>query len=234
MSSLPPGPEPQGAKAPRVLIAGAGEEILPSLRGSVLLRSGIAFSRDLHTAFDIARGYSPAMVIVHGADEAEAAVLARRLREDERTRRCSIVVLARSANTGGALSGAGVNAVIPKRDTLAQWNTRLEQLLSVAKRRDTNLPVHFHCWSARGADADRLQGTALNLSIHGVLLESTVPLEIGERVDLALALPGPVGEARAFGSVVRIATSKALPRRGIEFLVLSGDSRSRIEQFVGA
>jgi hypothetical protein len=49
---------------------------------------------------------------------------------------------------------------------------------------------------------------------------------------MVLALPGATGSARAFGAVVRIARSEGTPRLGVEFLILHGDSRPRIEAFV--
>jgi hypothetical protein len=70
---------------------------------------------------------------------------------------------------------------------------------------------------------------ALNLSVHGLLLECGEPLEIGEDVRLAFEIPAGHGPAHATGTVVRVAPAS---RFGVELTHLEGDARVRIRRFV--
>jgi hypothetical protein len=209
-----------------------GEEIRAALDGSVLLRCDVAFVRDVDEAFLAATHSHPQMVVVDCADTERAAKLVHRLRGDPRTCACSIVLLSGSLGNRELLGSAGANTVLLMRGPLSQWNQQLAPLLGVPRRREARLPVRFEFWSGGGADAQPTEGTALNLSVHGVLLESATPIDLGARIDLTLSIPGVVEASRAFGAVVRIARSEERPRRGIEFLILHGSARSDIEAFV--
>ena len=79
----------------------------------------------------------------------------------------------------------------------------------------------------RGGEA--FAGRALNLSVHGLLLESRRALEVGEDLRLDFDLPGAHGEVHGTGTVVR-ETSPVL--FGVELTSVEGDGRVRIKRFV--
>jgi len=55
----------------------------------------------------------------------------------------------------------------------------------------------------------------LNVSVHGILLETSVPLPVGTRFDLSFRLPRDASEVHAIGRVVReIQRQHLAPRTG--------------------
>jgi DNA-binding response OmpR family regulator len=152
------------------------------------------------------------------------------LREDPASRGLSIAILARGdmdpAEVG--LLEAGANAILrlPPGD---DWDQRLHDLLHVPARRDTRFAVRFDVESLGGASETSVHGTAVNLSVRGLLLESPVALRLGDDLSLSLLLPGEWGEAAGAGRVVR----EAGPGRyGIALGALEAPARDRIEAFV--
>jgi hypothetical protein len=65
--------------------------------------------------------------------------------------------------------------------------------------------------------------------VRGLLLESPVPLRLGDDLSLKLQLPGDWGEGAGTGRVVREAGAG---RYGIALGVLGPTARARIEAFV--
>jgi CheY-like chemotaxis protein len=152
------------------------------------------------------------------------------LREDPTTRGLSIAILARGEMDPGevALLEAGANAIlrVPPDD---DWDERLHALLSVPARRDARFAVSFDVETVAGPSDVAVHGTALNLSARGLLLESPVPLRVGDDLALNLGMPDPWGAATAPGFVVR----EAGPGRfGVAFGALDVASRERIQGFV--
>ena len=83
--------------------------------------------------------------------------------------------------------------------------------------------------AVNSAVAQSFEGKVLNLSVHGLLLLSSFPLEIGEDVRLAFDLPGSRAKIRATGTVVRLAQPEGV---GIELTSVEGDGRVLIKRFV--
>lgn len=152
------------------------------------------------------------------------------LREDPATRGLSIAVLARGDLDPAevALLEAGANAIlrVPPGD---DWDRRLHDLLSVPARRDARFAVRFDVEARGGPSEVAVHGTAVNLSARGLLLESPVPLRIGDDLAMGLALPEPWGTVSGPGSVVR----EAGPGRyGVALGALEVPARQVIEAFV--
>ena len=51
-------------------------------------------------------------------------------------------------------------------------------------------------------------GRALDLSVHGLLLECRHPLEVGEDLRFSFVMPGGEGGVRGAGTVVRAASAR--------------------------
>lgn len=220
---------------PKVLIVSSAD-LTPELGQTVLWRSSIqrVFAAGPEAAFEVARTYVPGMVLVDGADGGASIDLVRRLRENAGTRRSSVVVLSRSPSLADEepLRHAGANLILAGQVDPALWDARLEELLSVPRRRDARIPVRFEVWSQADPDAEPVEALALNVSVHGMLLETGEPLDLGTRLDLAFTLPGHADELRVVGQVVREAEPAGRPRSGILFLILRGDARDRIRVFI--
>jgi CheY-like chemotaxis protein len=152
------------------------------------------------------------------------------LREDPATRGLSIAVLARGDLDPAevALLEAGANAIlrVPPGD---DWDQRLHDLLNVPARQDARFSVRFDVETFSGPSETAVPGEALNLSVRGLLLESPVPLRIGDDLTLSLLLPEEWGLATGPGRVVR----EAGPGRyGIALLALEAPAREKVEAFV--
>jgi len=174
--------------------------------------------------FQAAESGRASIVLLDGALD-RAPEIALQLRRDPLTRSLSIVALGQTDRSLDLLE-AGVNAVLPLPPG-ADWDDRLERLVHVPSRKVLRFPVSFAVGGGRGQQP--FVGRVLNLSVHGLLLESAFPLEVGEDVRLSFDLPQPYGGVRGSGTVVRMAAPE---RFGIELTSVEEDGRVRIKRFV--
>jgi CheY-like chemotaxis protein len=221
---------------PRVLVV-ASTDLSPELGDTVLWGDGVerSFASRIDDGLRLARTERPAMVVLDGHDSLAALSFMRSLRADPMARCASIAVLSRSSSLldEEALRGAGANLVLSGRVDPALWNRRLEILLNVPRRREARFPVLVDSWSRFGPEVEPIPGWALNISIRGVLLETTEPLDLGTKLDLRFSLPSDGPEVRTMGQVVREAVPMGeRTRAGVEFLILMGQARDRISWFV--
>jgi PAS domain S-box-containing protein len=231
--------QPASAAKPverRVLLASAGH-LRPELCRTILSRSDIrrVDVPDLEAAYNASRTLRPSLVIVDGHEHTGAERLVRRLRQDPDTRTAAIVVLSDTPTLEEeqALRQAGANVVFPGRVDPELWEARLEELLNVPRRREARIPVRLNAWSSQPAPAQPLSGVALNISVHGMLLETDDALLVGSKLDLSFRLPEASEELRVVGQVVRAAgMHDGRPRYGVRFVVLRGDARDLIREFV--
>ena len=215
----------------KVLIISASD-LSADLGRTVLWRQDIerAFASDIERAMETMGTLVPNLVVLD-APPADAPGAIRRLREDPETRPAAIAAVSRHPFLADAdlLRAAGANVVIPLQADPTLWDARLDELLRVPRRRDARIPVRLETWSRVSEDGDVVEGSALNISVNGLLFESPVPLEVGTKLDLRFRLPTYDGELQALGEVVR---QEGRPRSGIKFLVLRGDAREAIRAFV--
>ncbi|HVR69574.1 MAG TPA: PAS domain S-box protein [Vicinamibacteria bacterium] len=228
----------QGSQAEvrRVLIASSHglrpELVRPSLSRGDVRRVDVP---DLESAYAAARALRPSLVIVDGDEHAAAARLVRLLRQDADTREGAIVVLAGAPTLDEeqALRQAGANVVFPGRVDPDLWDSRLEELLNVPRRRAARIPVLLEAWSRQPAAAEPQPGVALNISVNGVLLETGTALAAGSKLDLSFRLPDEAEDLQVVGQVVRDAGAHdGRQRHGVKFVVLRGQARDRIREFV--
>lgn len=206
-------------------------DLAPDLAATVLWRQEIerlqAASCDQAQMMAVAA--RPELVLVD-RDLPRAAALVAALRADEGTRRASIAVVSRGDFDALELEllEAGANAVL-RLPAGPEWDERLMQLIDVPTRREARIPVSFRVQAVLPSAA-AVRATALNVSRHGLLLETRLgALAVGEAVDLEVALPGHEPPLPAEGRVVR----EAGPGRfGVQFLHLAEPARQRIDAFV--
>ena len=118
---------------------------------------------------------------------------------------------------------SGVNAILPLPPG-PDWDDRLMRLVNVPVRRVTRFKVDLALEGGRRG-GEHFSGRALNLSVHGLLLESRLGLEVGEDLRLDFDLPGAHGPVHGTGTVIR-ETSPVL--FGVELTSVEGDGRVRI------
>jgi hypothetical protein len=221
---------------PRVLIV-AARDLTPELGDTVLWRSGIdrVFSPNADAALETLPSLGARLVVVDAEDPAGALRLVEDLRQDPLTRQASVAVLGRdlTLREEDALRVAGANLVLSGKVDPSLWDSRLEELLHVPRRREVRVPVLCEAWSQIPGESG-VEGWALNLSLRGALIETEAPLDIGTSIELTLQLPGQGADVKVVARVVREAgSSEGRSWSGVEFLILRGDGRERLLRFIG-
>ncbi len=208
----------------------SAHDLEDQLRETLLFRSNVARVR-ASGLDEVRRAAQQGRVDIVIVDAAlpDAPALAAALRREPLTRGLSIAGLGRS-DFGLVLIElleSGVNAVLPLPPG-ADWDDRLMRLVHVPARKVARFPVSFAVGVGRGP-GEPFEGRAVDLSVHGLLLRSTFPLEVGEDLRLAFDLPAALGPVRGTGTVVRLASPEGV---GVELTSVEGDGRVRIKRFV--
>lgn len=169
-------------------------------------------------------------IIVLDKRIANAAGLVAELRQDPLTRNVSIVALARGDFDPSevALLEAGANAIL-RLPPGPDWDDRLVRLIHVPVRKAARFDVNIRIESGFAVAGQVLPVTALNLSVTGMLVESSHPLHVGDDVQFAFSLPGDSEMIAGTGRVVREAG--APNQFGVELTHVEGDGRIRIKRF---
>jgi CheY-like chemotaxis protein len=168
------------------------------------------------------------VVVVDSALPGAAALVAA-LRQDPATRSIAIVALGRREfgfeHLG--LLEAGANAILPLPPG-HDWDDRLMRLIHVPVRRATRFAVDI---AIEGGLETGLSftGRALNLSVHGLLLECAQALQVGEDLRFSFVMPGVSAVICGTGTVVRTSTGD---RFGVELTHVEGDGRVMIKRYV--
>jgi CheY-like chemotaxis protein len=200
------------------------------LEGTVLFRHNVErqSASDAAGVRRLADGARLDVVVVDGA-MAGASSLVSALRQDPATRATAIVALGRTDFDFShvALLEAGANAILPLPPG-PDWDDRLTRLIHVPARREARFPVDLAIEGGLRGGL-RFHARALNLSVHGILLECAEELEVGDDLRLAFAMPDGHGEVRGTGTVVRAAEAE---RFGVEITSVEGDGRLRIKRYV--
>jgi hypothetical protein len=177
----------------------------------------------------------PGLVVLGGTLATPALVGSIRAKETGRLLSLlAIVPLGEPPGTEGLLLEAGANAALRRpldRFVLESW---IAKLLDVPSRVLRRIPVHVQVVGSRRKESgEHFYALTRNLSVHGMLLASPVPIE-AEDLDLELDLPEPEGRMRVLGRIVRDAPEVGWPYigYGIEFLFLPEDARQAIDRMV--
>ena len=188
----------------------------------------------LDAAIEVARVRRATMIVVGGVEAGVASDWLRKLRADAATGSSALAVLCplSALDKEETLRAAGASIVLLTPVDPEVWDRRLEQLLRVPPRRSTRIPVRVTVWSRRSADPEPIEGMMLNLSVNGMLLETSQPLPVGVRLDVSFRLPRESADVHAVGRVVHEVADASAAREGVEFVVLRGDARDRIAAFV--
>jgi hypothetical protein len=213
----------------RAVVVSTGD-VGRELEGTVLFRGNV----ERHVAYELAevrRLADEARLDVVAVDAAlpGASAIVAALRQDPLTRATAIVALGRAEFDFAHLSllEAGANAILPLPPG-PDWDDRLTRLIHVPARRAVRFGVDLAIEGGlRGGQ--RFNGRALNLSVHGMLLECRYALEVGDDVQLAFAMPEDHGSVQGTGTIVRQGPAH---RFGVEITSVEGDGRLRIKRYV--
>jgi CheY-like chemotaxis protein len=223
---------------PRVLIA-APSDLVAALDRSILRRSGVerVLALDPARAFDAIRTSKPELVILGENAGHDIRALLRRIRADPATRTVSLAVISRvppSPEQEAELQRAGANVVLTAEMVPKMSEESIAQFLGVLVRREARMPVRFVVWSHVGPDHAPVEGRGINISVRGLLLQTSEPVDIGSKLELTFRLPGEDVDLRAVGKAVREHPVGEGKQIGVEFLILRDDARDRIRAYVGA
>jgi CheY-like chemotaxis protein len=198
------------------------------LSRTVLGRRG--FERQLATVAEQARALAwaqrPDIILVDVYLEG-ALELVEGLRADAETQGLSIVALTgRTTDPREAqLLRAGANAVLRLPPDSA-FDERLMRYVDVPMRKSSRFPVSFRIKTG----GQTVPASGLNISLHGLLIETWAELPVSAEVLMTFRLGGEGGAmVSAQGRVVR----RGAPRQyGVEFMELDLNARLAIETFV--
>jgi CheY-like chemotaxis protein len=208
----------------------SASDLAAELGGTVLFRQNVERLRASGVE-DVRRAAEAGRLDVVVVDSAmpRAATIVAALRQDQATRPTAIVALGRSEFGFDHLDllEAGANAILPLPPT-HDWDDRLMRLIHVPVRRATRFAVDM---ALEGGlrNGIAFAGRALNISVHGLLLECTEQLLVGEDLRFSFQMPGAKGEVRGTGTVVRVSSPRLF---GIELTHVEGDGRVRIKRYV--
>jgi DNA-binding response OmpR family regulator len=216
---------------PAVLFVTPKPILTEELEGTILTRQGVLrySAQGLEEAQMMALAAPPELVLID-RDLPRAEELILRLRADDLTRDVSVAVFARGEFEPSevALLEAGANALL-RLPVDPEWDQRLIKLMSVPLRRDARFPVHLRLSHPLG-DSAAAVGLALNLSLHGMLIEAQAPIGVHERLAFAFRLrQEDRDKISGQGRVVR----QAGPLQyGVEFERLDHAGAAKIQNFV--
>jgi CheY-like chemotaxis protein len=212
----------------RALICSA-TDLETELSGTLLFRDDMErhFAPRLEEAQMLALAARPDVVIVD-RDLPRAEKLVSSLRQDPATRRLSVVIVARGDFDPGEVNllEAGANAIL-RLPAGPDWDARLIRLVGVPARKDARFPVQFHVTGRWGIET--VPALAINLSLHGMLVETHVEITIGDEIGLLFRLPGGQVSVLGTGRIVRQAGPTQM---GLEFTRLEAPGRGALESFL--
>ena len=205
-------------------------DVESDLRGTLLWRDDMErqVAAKMDEAQMLAVAARPRLVVVD-RDLPWAARFVSAVREDPSTRALSVVVIGRGDFDAleVELLECGANAVL-RLPAGPEWNQRLQRLMDVPVRKEARFPVSFGVEaSSNGSGSANAQ--ALNLSASGILIETEVPLQVQDEVQLQIGLPVSIDPMRIGGQVVRLA---APSRFGVEFRGLRPEESRRIQGYL--
>jgi CheY-like chemotaxis protein len=208
-------------------------DLEPDLGHTLLWRDGV--ERHVATRLEDARMMAVAArpdIVVVDRDLPRADRLVAALREDPSTRGLSIVVAARGDFDPSEveLLEAGANAILRLPGGPA-WDERLPRLMDVPERREARFTVHFDVQAEAVGAGDPTAALALNLSMSGMLLDSPIPLAVGDEIQLRFQIPASESVIATPARVVRVA---APGQYGVEFRGVDKGSSGHLRAFVDA
>jgi CheY-like chemotaxis protein len=198
------------------------------LRQTLLWRADVQRreARSAAEALAAATSTHPKLILVE-TRLPEAEQLVEALRTGAETRHISIVIMARGEFSPRELRfiEAGANPIL-RLPVGPEWDVRLGPLMSVPPRRRVRLAVQIQ---VAAESASTLAGTVVDLSEHGMLVETDVALPLGVDVEFKIHLRDAPAPLQGSGQVVRQPGHR---QTGIKFYGLDAEAEERIRQFV--
>jgi DNA-binding response OmpR family regulator len=163
-----------------------------------------------------------------GGDE-----LCQLIRLEEDISKVSVIIICRNVPEEiKRAENCGANARLPRPFRLAQFDECVGKLLGVTTRQDCRVLVSVQVFDERRKGT--LLGSAVNVSVSGLMIEADELLAVGDLISCRFLLPG-TSLVTAAGEVVRATRkSRIVNQYGIRFISLDPQSRAEIEDFIDA
>lgn len=182
-------------------------------------------------AWRITRESAPRLVVM-GFDLGDllAPELCRLIREHERTRRISLLLLGERGvqEEADLCMAAGCNDVMYRPLHRSELHQAVTRLISIPPRRAVRTLTHVDL----GQGGPTLLGHSLNLSATGMLLQVDRTLPPSAEVMLQFFLENSSSPIRVRSEVVRAEFTGGMPRYGVRFVQLATDQKMKIDTFV--
>lgn len=213
---------------PSVLICSHQDDLLNELAPTLLGRGGIDRFKAgrLEDARLLAKTTRPGLVLLD-RDLPKVRDFLEAFREEPATRNGSIAIVARGDIDPSELEllELGANAIL-RLPADPGWDDRLARLLKVPLRQEARLPVQMTVHTETAGQASITH--ALNLSVTGMLVESTAPLLLFQEISFRFKLPDG-SHVAGRGRAIR----QAAPNQyGVEFVKLEHESKDAIGDYV--
>jgi len=206
-----------------VVLLCASESLDEELRQTVLYRHDVQryWARDVGEARAHVTAMPPDIALVDSALPEAAGVVAA-LRDDPRTGKVPIVMIARGDPADEGLLEAGATVVLhlpPNRE----WDTRLVSLVNAPVRREARVPINLHLTAEVPVPA-----LVLNLSLSGMRVLCFRRLQVGDELHFSFCLPGRTEMIQGAATVVRVVGEN---QYGVELIQIEGEGRRLIQEF---
>lgn len=182
-------------------------------------------------AWRITRETAPRLVVMsYDLDDLRAPELCRLIRDHERTKRISLLLLGERSEQDEAdlCRAAGCNDVLYRPLHKTELHETVARLISIPLRRTVRTLTHIDL----GEGGPTLLGHTLNLSATGMLLQVDRTLPPAAELMLQFFLENNSRPIRVRSEVVRAEFTGGAPRYGVRFLQLANEQKTMIDMFV--
>jgi hypothetical protein len=213
------------------VIVWSSEDLSRLLANTFLGRTGVDRfkAKSLDEVRKLTQAVGPQLILID-RDLPHVARVVGELRADPLTQSRSLAVLAFGdfQPLEIELLDAGVNAIL-RLPPDSGWDDRLQRLLRVASRQEVRLPIRLAIEAGIGAEVfGDASARSINVSANGMLLETALPLRLGQHLSFAFQIEGGA-RVTGRGRVVREAGSSQF---GVDFVDLNEDGREAVRWLV--
>lgn len=156
------------------------------------------------------------------------------IRKDDNLKNVSIIIVTTSAKDADMCLGAGANDVILKPINPVDFLKKVGKYINVPVRRDIRILARIGVEGVRGAASESFLGNTINISISGVLIETSHVFTVGETVSCSFFIPGNSAPITVAGEVVRKANGdrSEMNYYGIRFMDVKEEDKRAIDSYI--
>ena len=156
------------------------------------------------------------------------------IRNDSSLKNVSIIVVTTNAKDIDECREAGANDIILKPINPSDFMQKVGKYINVPVRRDIRMLARIGVEGVKGTPWESFLGNTINISMSGVLIETTHTISIGETVSCSLFVPGNITPITVSGEIVRRVDGKGAGMNyyGIKFVDIREDDKLVIGNYV--